>query len=185
MRLIALHRTHKDFCSRPCRPSCLSSSAQTRALARQAAGTVPPSGASSTSASLHPPISGAALTFRLPLAVQSTSSGLGLFYTPTSQAKHDLLSGTFISLYAGEYLCTDQARQRWAAQAEHPAGEGNYILSLRLPNETIHIDPRYKGNIGRFLNHSCEPNCAIHVVRWGPDAVSRAAMFVSRSSTVQ
>lgn len=115
--------------------------------------------------------------YSLPLAVKSTFSGLGLSYTPTP-AGAPLPSGVFISLYAGEYLTTPQARERWAAQHAHPAGEGNYILSLRLPDETIHIDPRSRGNIGRFLNHSCDPNCVIQVVRWGPDSVSRAAIFV-------
>ena len=110
------------------------------------------------------------------LAVKPTPSGLGLFYTPKTESQ--LSTGTFISLYAGEYLTTDQARARWASDGFRPAGEGNYILSLRLPDEIIHIDPRHTGNIGRFLNHSCDPNCVIHVVRWGPDSVSRAAIFV-------
>lgn len=117
------------------------------------------------------------------LVVKATSSGLGLFLSPDSATS--LPSGTFISLYAGEYLTTRQARETWAQQHTHHAGEGNYILSLRLPNETIHIDPRYKGNVGRFLNHSCDPNCVIQVVRWGPDSISRAAIFVrARQSCV-
>jgi hypothetical protein len=52
-------------------------------------------------------------------------------------------------------------------------------LSLRLPDQTIHIDPRYHGNFGRFLNHSCDPNCVIHIVRWGGGKTwPRAAIFV-------
>ena len=72
---------------------------------------------------------------------------------------------------------TDEARSRWSDQHVD-----NYILSLRLPDQVIHIDPRYKGNFGRFLNHSCEPNCLIQVVRWGSGPTwSRAAIFVSEA----
>ena len=31
----------------------------------------------------------------------------------------------------------------------------------------------------RFLNHSCDPNCLIQLVRWGPRAFPRPAIFVS------
>ncbi|WVW80275.1 hypothetical protein I302_102253 [Kwoniella bestiolae CBS 10118] len=110
----------------------------------------------------------------------SSGIGLGLFYTPNYDSP-TLPKGTFISLYAGEYLTTHQARQRWIDQLNNPkAGEGNYVLSVKLPGETWHIDPRYKGNIGRFLNHSCEPNCVIQIVRWGVDSLPRAAIFTKR-----
>ncbi|OCF36309.1 hypothetical protein I316_02184 [Kwoniella heveanensis BCC8398] len=134
---------------------------------------------------------------RVPLAIRPLSSelGLGLFYSPStdiSSAKGSFMSlakGSFISLYAGEYLTTGQARTRWARQRSDNAsrerqdsqGQGNYILSLRLPGQVIHIDPRYKGNVGRFLNHSCEPNCVIHPVKWGADDPwYRAAIFTRR-----
>ncbi|WWC60431.1 uncharacterized protein I303_103003 [Kwoniella dejecticola CBS 10117] len=121
---------------------------------------------------------------RVPVAVEPSTSGigLGLFHRPADAPVHTKLPrGTFVSLYAGEYLTTLEARQRWAEQAIiRIAGEGNYILSLRLPGETWHIDPRYKGNVGRFLNHSCDPNCVIQVVRWGTDSLPRAAIFTKR-----
>ncbi|WWC88055.1 uncharacterized protein L201_002958 [Kwoniella dendrophila CBS 6074] len=112
-----------------------------------------------------------------------TGIGLGLFYTPSSG---DILpKGSFVSLYAGEYLTTFQARLRWSEQERKPQkeGEGNYILSIRLPGEIWHIDPRYKGNIGRFLNHSCDPSCVIQIVRWGADNLPRAAIFAKRDIT--
>lgn len=113
--------------------------------------------------------------------------GLGAFYdgksTSTATGSRTLRRGTFICLYAGEYLSTTEANERWLAAAEsHESreGEGNYILTLRLPGQRIHIDPRYKGNAGRFFNHSCEPTCVVHVVRWGGSSVwPRAAIFVS------
>jgi histone-lysine N-methyltransferase SETMAR len=115
------------------------------------------------------------------MAIRPTLAGLGIFYSPT--LPHTLPRGSFISLYAGEYLTTPQARQRWNHAksdfaARYPT-QGNYILSLRLPGEVIHIDPRHIGNVGRFLNHSCVPNCIVEVVKWGATAPARAGIFVS------
>ncbi|WRT65809.1 uncharacterized protein IL334_002758 [Kwoniella shivajii] len=120
---------------------------------------------------------------RVSVTVQISTSGIGygLFYTPTSNVK--LSKGSFISLYAGEYLTTPEARIRWSDQATNQKqGEGNYILTLKISssNEIWHIDPRNKGNIGRFLNHSCEPNCIIQIVRWGVTSLFRAAIFTKR-----
>nr|XP_019011956.1 uncharacterized protein I206_02793 [Kwoniella pini CBS 10737]OCF50737.1 hypothetical protein I206_02793 [Kwoniella pini CBS 10737] len=112
----------------------------------------------------------------------SSGVGLGLFYISTTH--DDLPQGCFVSLYAGEYLTTDQARQRWSNQRVHEEGQGNHILSLKLPGKTWHIDPRFKGNIGRFLNHSCDPNCVIQIVRWGIDSLPRAAIFTKRGVRV-
>jgi hypothetical protein len=101
-----------------------------------------------------------------------------LFFTPAQP--QPLPKGSFISLYAGEYLTTPEARLRWSSQTSRfRAGEGNYILTLRLPDQVLHIDPRRIGNVGRFLNHSCDPKCVIQVVRWGAGSWPRAAIFVS------
>lgn len=112
---------------------------------------------------------------RASLSVQPTNTGFGAFYSPKA---HDTLpKGTFISLYAGEYLTSAQARIRW-----NSGYNDNYMLSLRVSGEIIHIDPRHHGNFGRFLNHSCDPNCVIQIVRWGGGHTwSRAAIFVSYS----
>lgn len=117
---------------------------------------------------------------RIPIYVRplkTESVGLGAFCSPLIPSGL-LKEGTFICLYAGEYLTTPQAKERWAV-AHDGIGEGNYILTLRLPGQRIHIDPRYKGNAGRFFNHSCDPSCVVHVVRWGGSSIwPRAAIFV-------
>lgn len=95
-----------------------------------------------------------------------------------------LPKGAFISLYAGECLTTAQARARWSDPDARPRGQGNYTLTIRSPNEVLHVDPRHVGNVGRFLNHSCDPNCVIHLVRWGGGRVwPRAAIFVGPSAS--
>jgi histone-lysine N-methyltransferase SETMAR len=112
---------------------------------------------------------------RVPIHVKPIHNiGLGAYYDGNSQLER----GTFICLYAGEYLTTSEANSRWATTTRKE-GEGNYILTLRLPNQRIHIDPRYRGNVGRFFNHSCDPTCVVQVVRWGGDSIwPRAAIFV-------
>lgn len=126
---------------------------------------------------------------RTSLTIRPTPpKGYGLFYTPSTP--QFLPRGAFISLYAGEYILPSEIRSRWSSRsASDPAsdkdgygeeGQGNYVLSLRLPDQTIHIDPRWKGNVGRFLNHSCGANCVVHYVKWGRGrGWPRAAIFVS------
>ncbi|ORX35271.1 hypothetical protein BD324DRAFT_632132 [Kockovaella imperatae] len=106
----------------------------------------------------------------LPVEIRQTKAGLGAFLSASADAV-PIEAGTFIALYAGEYLSTSEARSRWQLESKD-----NYTLSLRLANAIIHIDPRYKGNVGRFFNHSCDPNCVILIVYWG-GGWPRAAIF--------
>ena len=73
---------------------------------------------------------------------------------------------TFICEYAGEVLSYEEAKTRANSQTEN---DMNYIFALREYFSTgelvTYIDPSKRGNIGRFLNHSCEPNCFIVPVR--------------------
>lgn len=78
-----------------------------------------------------------------------------------------LLEGTFICEYAGEILTKTEATRRDQAK-----NSMNYILCLNeISSESsankiqTFIDPSIKGNIGRYLNHSCDPNCEILSVR--------------------
>lgn len=82
-------------------------------------------------------------------------------------------AGAFICEYAGEILTRNEALRR---HAENDATQtDNYIICLNersTENEETHdvpmqtfIDPSRRGNIGRYLNHSCDPNCEILSVR--------------------
>lgn len=79
--------------------------------------------------------------------------------------------GSFICEYAGEILCKEEATIRWRNNDEN--GKMNYIICLnerpigKESGEAIQtfIDPSRIGNIGRYLNHSCDPNCGIISVR--------------------
>lgn len=95
------------------------------------------------------------------LQIRSCDKGLGIFATCF------IPSGTFICEYAGELITTTQATIRH--QNNKIKGKRNYIFCLReLSNNhpliTI-VDPGIFGNIGRYINHSCEPNCYVTPVR--------------------
>ena len=75
--------------------------------------------------------------------------GHGLF---TKQA---LKKGQFIIEYIGEVLHEDEYRSRKARYDEE--GRRHYYFMTLSSSETI--DAAERGNAGRFLNHSCDPNC--------------------------
>merc|ERR1712168_924503 len=74
-----------------------------------------------------------------------------------------------------------EAKKRFKSRAERD--EGNYIYIVNEMSgagccRTI-VDPRYFGNIGRYINHSCSPNlqCVpVHVENMTP----HLAMFTLR-----
>ena len=49
-----------------------------------------------------------------------------------------------------------------------------YIMSL---GDNIYLDARKKGNVARYINHSCEPNCQVQ--RWKVRGVVRAAVVAT------
>lgn len=79
--------------------------------------------------------------------------------------------GAFICEYAGEVITRSEALRRQKFNDE--SNRMNFIICLNErpmnPNdgETIctFVDPSRIGNIGRYLNHSCDPNCEILSVR--------------------
>lgn len=72
---------------------------------------------------------------------QSDFGGLGVF------ASQGLLPGTFISLYAGEFIDHAEAQHRYSLQQS--LNEGNYVLCMRENDKIIgYVDPTYIGNIG-------------------------------------
>lgn len=88
-----------------------------------------------------------------------------------------LPAGAFVCEYAGEVLTAAEARRRLATYAgdqlnanyvmclnERPLAETSKIRNAPQREQTF-IDPTRSGNVGRYLNHSCEPNCEILSVR--------------------
>lgn len=74
------------------------------------------------------------------LKVKRGINGLGLFAT------QPIKKGTFIIEYVGELLTAAQADERG----------GQYLFEI---NSRWTIDGRGRGNLARYINHSCRPNC--------------------------
>nr|CAG4637240.1 EOG090X0AQH [Ceriodaphnia reticulata]SVE73109.1 EOG090X0AQH [Ceriodaphnia reticulata] len=95
-----------------------------------------------------------------------------------------LARGTFVCEYAGEVIGAEEARRRYGAQKE--SGRPNYIFALREHFGTddasvlTYIDPTYIGNVGRYINHSCDPNLLIVPVRTDT-AVPKLCLFARRN----
>ncbi|XP_003973774.2 histone-lysine N-methyltransferase SETMAR [Takifugu rubripes] len=95
-------------------------------------------------------------------------------------------NGTFVCEYAGEVISFAEARRRQLAQTSM---DHNYIIAVRehagsgSTTETF-VDPAAVGNVGRFINHSCQPNLIMLPVRVH-SVVPRLALFAIRNIHVQ
>lgn len=93
--------------------------------------------------------------------------------------------GTFVCEYAGEVIGFQEARRR---QLSQKSADCNYIIAVREHSsccsvaETF-VDPAAVGNVGRFLNHSCQPNLLMQPVRVH-SLVPRLALFAVRDISV-
>jgi uncharacterized protein len=76
--------------------------------------------------------------------------GRGVFaLTPISK-------GTRIVEYRGELITDDEADRRYAHLHEHSP----HTMLFSLENKLV-IDATRRGNSGRWINHSCAPNCQV------------------------
>uniref|UniRef100_A0A9L0I6D8 Histone-lysine N-methyltransferase SETMAR n=1 Tax=Equus asinus TaxID=9793 RepID=A0A9L0I6D8_EQUAS len=89
--------------------------------------------------------------------------------------------GRFVCEYAGEVLGFAEVQRRIQLQTIH---DSNYIIAVRehvYNGQVIEtfVDPAHIGNIGRFLNHSCEPNLLMIPVRID-SMVPKLALFAAK-----
>lgn len=109
---------------------------------------------------------------------QFEGKGLGLISTTM------IIKGSFICEYAGEILTKPEANRRDIRNQK--ANNMNYIFCLneisstnnQRPIQTF-IDPAFKGNIGRYINHSCDANCDILSVRTD-SIIPKISIFANR-----
>uniref|UniRef100_A0A915DIJ6 Uncharacterized protein n=1 Tax=Ditylenchus dipsaci TaxID=166011 RepID=A0A915DIJ6_9BILA len=106
--------------------------------------------------------------------VLSRDKGFGMV------AKQQIKAGQFVVEYVGEVISKEEAIRRATTISSE---EHNYILAI---NEHIQgelrptfIDARLKSNMGRFVNHSCQPNLFPQVFRIG-NVVPKLALFALR-----
>ena len=60
--------------------------------------------------------------------------------------------------YAGEKISNRESLKRERRYMRH-----GHIWCFKLTNRTV-IDAGVGGNVARFINHSCRPNCYVHIV---------------------
>lgn len=83
----------------------------------------------------------------------------------------DIPKNAFICEYAGELLTMQEAKM--ILRQNELQNNMNYVLFLKESCPTSEsnseiltiVDPSRRGNIGRYINHSCDPNCHIKSVR--------------------
>lgn len=101
--------------------------------------------------------------------------GLGLFTNKL------IKKSQFICEYAGEVIGLQEAQCR--IEANKQGNVMNYVLvvSEHAGDRVVVtcIDPKYFGNIGRYANHSCDPNAILIPVRV-EGIVPRLCLFASR-----
>ena len=72
---------------------------------------------------------------------------------------HGVQKGGLVLEYVGEVIDEKTKRSRLEAWSiEHPNDPNFYIMSLEMG---WYIDAREMGNLSRFINHSCDPNCIL------------------------
>lgn len=90
-----------------------------------------------------------------------TSKGLGLF------TSSEIEKGSFICQYAGEITSEEEARHRYNIYLQN--NDLNYIFCIKekFGNKVLKtfIDATIYANIGRYINHSCDANCDLYIIR--------------------
>ncbi|KAG6836961.1 hypothetical protein H0H93_000353 [Arthromyces matolae] len=100
--------------------------------------------------------------------VKTELKGFGL------RAESFLLKDTFIYEYVGDVLSPASFKKRMREYAE----EGIEHFYFMMLQKDEFIDATKSGGIGRFANHSCNPNC--FVARWTIDQHVRMGIFAKR-----
>ncbi|TPX50068.1 histone-lysine N-methyltransferase [Synchytrium endobioticum] len=87
------------------------------------------------------------------------------------RTKQSLKRGDFVMEYCGEVIPTSLFIKR--TQDYHEQGKKHfYFMSLKSDE---YIDAQRKGNLARFINHSCAPNCILH--KWVVGSRLRIGLF--------
>ncbi|POR32153.1 Histone-lysine N-methyltransferase, H3 lysine-36 specific [Tolypocladium paradoxum] len=100
--------------------------------------------------------------------IKTDKKGFGL------RTDSDLLPNDFVYEYIGEVINEPTFRRRML-QYDDEGIKHFYFMSL---NKSEFVDATKKGNLGRFCNHSCNPNC--YVDKWVVGDKLRMGIFALR-----
>jgi len=71
-------------------------------------------------------------------------------------ARVPILEGTRIVEYRGERVTTAEAEARYPDDPSRP-----YHTFLFAIDDDVVVDAAHQGNLARWINHSCDPNCEV------------------------
>lgn len=84
------------------------------------------------------------------------------------RVKEPVSKGTFVCTYSGEILSKEEGLARNHKDGTR-SGSNNYLLFVNEDYQSTQVafavDPTVVGNIGRYINHSCDPNLIMIPVR--------------------
>lgn len=101
---------------------------------------------------------------------RSKIHGWGVFATT------DINKNKRVIDYAGEKIPTRESERREAKYLKQ-----GHIWCFRLNSRWVR-DAAVGGNVARYINHSCEPNCYVHIV--GDTIWIRAARNIRRGEEI-
>ncbi|KAK3221654.1 hypothetical protein Dsin_008679 [Dipteronia sinensis] len=94
------------------------------------------------------------------------------------EAAEPISKGEFIIEYIGEVIDDATCEQRlW--DMKYQGTQNFYMCEIR---KDFTIDATFKGNLSRFLNHSCDPNCMLE--KWQVEGETRVGVFAAHSIKV-
>ncbi|XP_077992011.1 histone-lysine N-methyltransferase NSD2-like isoform X2 [Glandiceps talaboti] len=89
----------------------------------------------------------------------------------------DVKKGDFVNEYVGELVDDETSRVRIKKYQENNID--NYYMLTLDKDRTIDAGP--KGNLARFMNHSCDPNCETQ--KWTVNGDTRVGLFALKDIT--
>ena len=114
---------------------------------------------------------------------------LEVFKTPNRgwgvRCWHKILAGDFISEYIGEILTSDDADLRDNDECFFdlqvvPFDSRGAAGAISQDSSEYLIDGRTRGNLTRFINHSCSPNLMVQCVFVGKQNLPRICLFAAQ-----
>lgn len=84
------------------------------------------------------------------------------------RAKEDIKKGNFVIEYMGDVIDEQECKRR----LQESNSSNFYFFTLDKDNI---IDARPRGNLSRFINHSCDPNCTTQ--KWMVSNLTRIGIF--------
>ncbi|XP_063780869.1 histone-lysine N-methyltransferase NSD2 isoform X2 [Pseudophryne corroboree] len=100
--------------------------------------------------------------------VKTEGKGWGLI------AIRDIKKGEFVNEYIGELIDEEECMARIRHAQENDI---SHFYMLTIDKDRI-IDAGPKGNLSRFMNHSCQPNCETQ--KWTVNGDTRVGLFAVR-----